>query len=64
VQALKDQLKWLPAGEWVIAPSVQRLPGLSLPPDPLLAEIRAYCLERGLQFSDDESGNHQIFVLR
>jgi hypothetical protein len=38
----------LAPGEWVI---VSTVPGLSLPPEPIVADIRAYCAERSLQFS-------------
>jgi hypothetical protein len=48
VEALKNQLKQLAPGEWVI---VSTVPGLSLPPEPIVADIRAYCAERSLQFS-------------
>jgi hypothetical protein len=51
VPALKDQLKQLAAGEYVTWSTLQGDPALALPPDAIIADIRAYCEQLGLQFS-------------
>jgi hypothetical protein len=46
VEALKERLQTLPKGEEVIW-SVSLVPGISLPADEVIKEIRVYCDERG-----------------
>lgn len=51
VQALKDQLKQLAAGEYVTWLMLQGDPALSLPPDAIVSDIRAYCEQLRLVFN-------------
>jgi hypothetical protein len=48
VEALKEKLQKLPKGEEVIW-SVGLVPGMSLPADEVIKEIRVYCDERGIK---------------
>jgi hypothetical protein len=48
IEALKERLQKLPKGEDVIW-SVGLVPGMSLPADEVIKEIRVYCDERGIK---------------
>ncbi len=50
VETLKARLQQMPRGEWLFW-NVRGIPGLALPPEAVIADVRALCSRAGLQLT-------------